>query len=438
MKIFNIVILFCSIVMAPAVLIASPSDSQNSGIIEIPSATAVTPEAPAPSIMPAQSATASPPFTLNSSTYLNTYGLNGNNIDNKYLPFYEDLNFKYLTLSKDLSIEASGWLRYDLLANEYTNRANADFTYGYLNYQPASLPLKLKLGRVYSWFGCANDHYDGIELMLQNIHGFGLGAFAGSEVDSQLHNTPGGVTAGGRLSYDSSLFGIGGSLFYAANNDYLSQYRWGADGWVKPADMLYLFGRYYYDMVDKRLYDGTVKLSLTPLKRVFVNAQYSLFNPASLIDKTSIFWVFNTESYRTIVMDIGYRILDDLSVSFDGSKYMYSSEGNAYSYGGALNYDMHPYAIGLELKKTDSTPTDYLTTRVYIFRNFVMGFYANIDVIYTSYLGELNGYDHSITGHAAVGKTIIKNLKLTLSGDSTDGPYVRHGGFGMLSLKYEL
>jgi hypothetical protein len=67
-----------------------------------------------------------------------------------------------------------------------------------------------------------------------------------------------------------------------------------------------------------------------------------------------------------------------------------------------------------------------------------MGFYADIDAIYTSYLGELNGYNHSITGHIAVGKEIINNLKLTLSGDTIDGPYVRHGGYGMLSLKYSL
>lgn len=227
-------------------------------------------------------------------------------------------------------------------------------------------------------------------------------------------------------------------MFYAANGDYISQERWGVDGWVRPINMLYMFGRYYYDMVDKRAYDGTVKISLTPLRKVFLDAQYGLFNPASLIDKTSIFWVFNTESYRNLNGDIGYRILDNLSLAIEGTKYMYSSEGNSYSYGGRLNYDKQPYALGLELNKVDSTPTDYMTTRIYVFRNFAMGFYANIDAVYTSYLGVLNGYRHSITGHVAVGKSIINNLKLTLSGDSLDGPYMRHGGFAMLSLKYSL
>jgi hypothetical protein len=440
MKIFNIVILLCALIITPAVLLAAQSDNQNSGIIPIPSETEVpvTTGAPAPNTLPAELPTTVLPAILNSSTYLSTYGLNMNNVDNKYMPFYENLNFKYPSLGNNLSIDASGWLRYDLLTSKYTQRTNADFAYGYINYQPGSLPVRLRLGRVYSWFGAANDRYDGVEMLVNNLSGFGLGAFVGSEVDSELHDTPGGITTGGRLSYDSSLFGVGGSLFYAANSGYVSQYRWGMDGWVRPVDMLYLSGRYYYDTVDKRLYDGTIKASLTPWKRVFLNAQYALFNPASLIDKTSIFWVFNTESYRTLVMDIGYRVLDDLSVSLDATRYMYSSDGNAYTYGGRANYDMHPYSIGLELSKTDASPTDYLTTRLYIARNFAMGFYANIDAIFTSYLGEINGYSQSVTGHAAVGKTIINNLKLTLSADSIDGPFIRHGGFGMLSLKYEL
>ncbi|MCL4558698.1 MAG: hypothetical protein M1491_08755 [Deltaproteobacteria bacterium] len=384
-------------------------------------------------------AMASSPINIDSSTYFGAYGLNMNNMDNSYIPFYEDLNLAYpVTSDRELSIEASGWLRYDLLNTVYTNRTAVDMPYGYLDYRPKSAPIALKVGRISSWFGAANDRYDGLELMLGNLYGLGLGAFVGSEVDSELHDAPGGVTTGGRLSYSRSLFGVGGSIFYAENSGDISQERWGIDGWIKPVDMLYLFGRYYYDMIDKRAYDGTLKLSLTPIKKVFVDAQYALFDPASLIDKTSIFWVFNTESYRTVTANVGYRIIDALSLSLDGTRYMYSSDGNAYSYGGTVDYDMRPYAMGLELKKVDSAPTDYLRTRLYLFRSFVMGFYANIEVIYTSYLGELNGYDHSIVGHAAVGKTITNDLKLTLSGDSIDGPFIRHGGFGMLSLKYGL
>ena len=438
MKTVTTFILLLALVVSPAALMAAQSGNAGPAVIPLPESLTVPSSLPSPSLPQVSDTTASPPFILNSSTYLSTYGLSMNNTDNNYLPFYEDLNFKCPVVKNDLSIEASGWLNYDLLTSQYAQRANTDFAYAYLNYTPKQLPLRIKLGRIYSYFGVAGDQYDGMELMLNNIYGFGLDGFAGSEVDSELHNTPGGVTTGGRLFYNNSFFGVGGSMFYAANGDYISQERWGVDGWVRPINMLYLFGRYYYDMVDKRAYDGTVKLSLTPVRRVFLDAQYGLFNPASLIDKTSIFWVFNTESYRNLNGDIGYRILDNLSLAIEGTKYMYSSEGNSYSYGGRLNYDKQPYALGLELNKVDSTPTDYMTTRIYVFRNFAMGFYANIDAIYTSYLGILNGYRHSITGHVAVGKTIINNLKLTLSGDSLDGPYMRHGGFAMLSLKYSL
>ncbi len=438
MKIFNAFILLSTLVMCPAILMAAQSDSTNSSVTAIPSSAIVSSSMSSPSSPLVSDSTASPPFFLNSSTYLSVYGLNVNNTQNNYLPFYEDLNFKYPVLNNDLSIEASGWLNYDFLTSQYAQRANADFAYGYLNYTPKTLPVRIKLGRVYSYFGVASDQYDGMELMLNNIYGFGLDGFIGSEVDSELHNTPGGVTTGGRLFYNNSVFGVGGSLFYAGNNGSISQERWGVDGWVRPINMLYMFGRYYYDLIDKRAYDDTIKISLTPIKSLFLDAQYGLFNPASLIDKTSIFWVFNTESYTNINGDIGYRILDNLSLAIEATQYMYSSEGNSYSYGGRLNYDKQPYAMGFELNKVDSTPTNYLTTRLYIARNFAMGFYADIDVIYASYLGELNGYNHSITGHVAVGKSIINNLKLTLSGDSIDGPYVQHGGFGMLSLKYSL
>ncbi|MGC8578627.1 MAG: hypothetical protein ACP5QW_00725 [bacterium] len=436
MKTFKIVALMLLLIGNPAILFAEENGNGVPSVISIPSSSLISSE-PASSTQ-GNNNTVLQPVILNSNTYLSAYGLNINNTDNDYLPFYEDLNFKYPVLDNTLSVEGAGWLRYDFLTMPYNGRTNADFTYAYLNYTPKDIPLRLKLGRIYSWFGVANDQYDGMELMLNNIYGLGLDAFIGSEVDSQLHNTPGGVTTGGRLSYNNSIFGIGGSMFYSSNDDWISQERWGVDAWIRPVNILYLFGRYYYDMVDKRAYDGTAKISITPINRLFVDGEYSLFNPASLIDKTSIFWVFSTESYRNLKADMGYRILDNLSLAIEGTKYMYSTYGNSYSYGAKINYDKRPYALGLELDKVDSTPTDYLTTRIYAFRNFAMGFYANIDIIYSSYLGELNGYNHSITGHVAVGKEIINKLKLTLSGDTLDGPYVRHGGYGMLSLKYSL
>jgi hypothetical protein len=435
MKISKFFICFLVLLLTPTILIADQTKAKASdtAVIPIPSSS------PLPSLStPETEGGASPSVIFNSNTYLSVYGLNVNNTDNDYLPFYEDINFRYPVLDKDLSVEASGWLRYDFLTEPYNQRTNADFSYAYLNYTPNQLPLRLKLGRIYSWFGVANDRYDGLEFMVNNIYGLGLDGFVGSEVDSELHNTPGGITTGGRLFYNNALFGVGGSVFYSANNDWVSQERWGVDAWLKPINMVYLFGRYYYDIIDKRAYDGTVKISLVPIERLFIDAQYGLFNPASLIDKTSIFWVFNTESYRNLNGDIGYRILDNLSLAVEATKYMYSSYGNSYSYGARLNYDRQPYALGLELNKVDSTPTDYMISRIYAFRSFAMGFYADIDAIYTSYLGELNGYNHSITGHIAVGKEIINNLKLTLSGDTIDGPYVRHGGYGMLSLKYSL
>lgn len=435
MKIFKIVLLMFLLVANPAILLAEEIDNSASSVIPIPSSSFITPK---PSSFSQVNNNMFNQAILNSNTYLSVYGLNINSTNNNYLPFYEDLNFKYPLLDNTLSMEGAGWLRYDFLTMPYNGRTDANYTYVYLNYTPQTIPLSLKLGRIYSWFGVANDQYDGIEVIINNIYGLNLGAFVGSEVDSQLHNTPGGITTGGRLSYNNAYFGIGGSMFYAANNEWISQERWGLDVWVRPINILYFFGRYYYDMVDKRAYDGTVKFSLTPTNKWFINGQYGLFNPASLIDKTSIFWVFSTESYRNLTVDVGYRILDNLSFAIEGTKYMYSSYGNSYSYGAKLDYNKKPYALGLKLDKVDSIPTDYLTTRIYAFRSFAMGFYADIDVIYTSYFGSLNSYNHSITGHVAVGKQIIDNLKLTLSGDTIDGPYVRHGGYGMLSLKYSL
>lgn len=431
MSISKLFISFLVILITPAMLIAAQESETNTSVITIPSSS------PLPVSAAAGDGNTSP-FIFNSNTYLSVYGLTINNVDNDYLPFYEDLNFKYPVLNKDLSVEGAGWFRYDFLTASYNQRTNTDFSYAYLNYTPEQIPLRLKVGRIYSWFGVANDRYDGLEFMINNVYGLGLDGFVGSEVDSELHNAPGGITTGGRFFYNNALFGVGGSMFYATNNDWISQERWGIDGWLKPVNMVYLFGRYYYDLIDKRAYDGTIRISLTPEARLFIDAQYGLFNPSSLIDKTNILWVFNTESYRNLNGDIGYRILNNLSIAVEATKYMYSSYGNSYSYGTRLNYNKQPYTLGLELNKVDSTPTDYLTTRIYAFRSFAMGFYADIDAIFTSYLGELNGYNHSITGHLAIGKELINNLKLTLSGDTIDGPYVRHGGYGMLSVKYSL
>ncbi len=375
---------------------------------------------------------------LSSDTYVGGYNLDVNSTTQHYMPFYESLDLNYPLNNSEISFHASGWLRYDAIDQLYSDRTYSDLSYGYLNYQPKAVPIRFRLGRLNSWFGAADDHYDGFEMLLHTKQGIGFGAFIGNEINELSEYETGNITTGGRVSIDRYMFGLGASAFYTKQGMEIRQARWGLDGWLRPTNMLYLFGRYYYDIVDKELYDGLIKASLTPTNRLFLNAQYAYFNPVSLIDKTSIFWVFSTEFYRTIEGDIGYRLIDNLSIDIDATKYMYSSYGNSYSYGGKLTYDRSPYAAGIELHKADANPTDYLTTRLYVLRNFMMGFYANIDMIYTSYLGELNGYNHSITGQVAVGKNILDDLKVTISADYLDGPYVRHGGFGMLSIKYDL
>ena len=139
---------------------------------------------------------------VNLSGDSNTYVQSREDADKqKILGTYEYLNFSVHDPGKEVSFHFGGWLRYDLKTEEFGNKSNSDLQYGYLSYKSASNNAVVNLGRVMVFEGVAAERVDGMYARTDLAKGFGVSAFGGNPVETEIDLPGNNVIYGGRLSH---------------------------------------------------------------------------------------------------------------------------------------------------------------------------------------------------------------------------------------------
>jgi hypothetical protein len=147
-------------------------------------------------------------ITGTSKTYLRS----GETVDgSNLLPLYEYLDFSVQNPgTESVSIHVGGWLRYDLRDDSFGKNKNSDLQYGYISYGRKTGNAVVNLGRVMVFEGVAAERVDGIYARTDVMGGFGVSAFGGAPVETNI-NLPGNDTIyGGRISHQNAgLYTIG-------------------------------------------------------------------------------------------------------------------------------------------------------------------------------------------------------------------------------------
>ncbi len=350
----------------------------------------------------------------------------------KILSGYEYLDFAVKDIGDEtISFHTGGWLRYNLNNTDETEfgpRSDSDLQYSYLSFKSKTDNTMVNLGRVMVFEGVAAERVDGIYARTDLKGGFGISAFGGTPVETNI-NLPGNdVIYGGRLSHQvSDVYRIGLSALKEEKDS--SDYRKeeGIDLWVHPMNKVDFSGRSSYNDITHGWMEHTYVLMLGP----FSNLRFD--TTASWINYDDYFFRVTTsalslasgivtphEKVRILGEAASYGITDALLLTVDYKNFSYDFAvpnivpDHADYYGGMLKYSVaESGGAGLSLHRMDGQIDrfKYNEYRAYGYKKLGK-FDITADVIEVAYDNAVNGVKDSYTGTLAAQYDITEAWKV--------------------------
>jgi hypothetical protein len=311
-----------------------------------------------------------------SSTYVQSREeSDGSNI----LGGYEYLDFSVQDIGNEaVSFHTGGWLRYDFQDEQFGKRSNSDLQYSYLSFKRATGNTVVNLGRVMVFEGVAAERVDGVYARTDLMGGFGISAFGGAPVETNIDRPGNDVIYGGRISHQGEMYRIGVSVLKEEKNKQDYRTETGIDLWVHPMDKVDVTGRSSYNDITEGWMEHSYALLLGP----FANLQ--LAATASWINYDDYFFQSTTDAFslrsgiiepgekvRILGAEASYPLTDKALVSVDYDNFDYDIAGKADRYGGKVRYSMSESAgagIGYHRMAGETDLLKYHEYRFFYFR----------------------------------------------------------------------
>lgn len=360
-------------------------------------------------------------LTGTSSTYLmSRETASGSNL----LPLYEYLNFGVNNLGKEsISFQFGGYLRYDLNNNEVFGKdKNSDLQYAYLSYRKAESNLVVNLGRVMVFEGVAAERMDGAYARTDLKGGFGVSAFGGVPVETNIDLPGNNSEYGARVSHQiPNLYAIGLSYLKEEKNSEDFRKEEGVDLWFRPLNKVEILGKSSYNLITSGWMQHTYNLLLGPFAKLRFNTEYSSINYGDFFTgATSSVFTFQpggpidpNEKVTILGETVSYAFMGGLNASVDYKNYDYEIAGNAKYYGGRVAYTATSGGAGLSIHRMDGEVDrlSYDEYRVYGYKKINKADVA-LDLLLVAYDVAINGVDNAYSFSLAAGYELSEKLKL--------------------------
>ncbi len=350
----------------------------------------------------------------------------------KILGGYEYLDLAVSDLGSDtVSFHTGGWLRYDLKGEEFGNKTNNDLSYSYLSFKSKTDNTIVNLGRVMVFEGVAAERVDGLYARTDLAGNFGVSAFGGSPVETNINEPGNNVIYGTRVSHQiPGLYIVGLSYLQEKKNSEDFRKEEGVDLWFRPLDKVELFGWSKYNAETRNWMDITYNLGLGPFAALKLNTIASWISYRDYFDGTTnpAFGfkpdVINpSEKVAILGEEAVYSLTNETSVSVDYKGYTYDIAGDAKYYGATVRYGAESGGAGLSYHQMDGG-TDrlkYKEYRVYGYRKIGKTDLA-LDLLDVAYAAEINGVKNAYSASAAAGYELTDNLKAVLDAEYSKNP----------------
>ncbi len=353
----------------------------------------------------------------------NTYVSSREDADgSKVLGAYEYLNLSAGDPGKELSFQFGGWLRYDFKTEEFGNKSTSDLQYAYLSYKSSNSNAVVNLGRVMVFEGVATDRVDGIYARTDLAKGFGVSAFGGVPVETEI-NLPGNdIIYGARLTHQiPGLYRIGISALKEEKNSEDFRKEEGIDLWFRPINKIELMGNSKYNEITKDWASHQYFLVLGPFANIRFNTEASFINYKDYFTgATSSAFMFQpavldqNEKVTILGEQVAFGVTDNLNISVDFKGYTYSIAGDAKYYGGNIKYSVAKKGgAGLSVHVMDGKDDrlKYDEYRAYVFGKFGKA-EVTLDGLDVSYKEPINGVKDAYSISLAAAYELMEKLKV--------------------------
>ena len=326
-------------------------------------------------------------------------------------PLYEYLDFKTEgSETGAISFHFAGWARTDLTGRTGGTKTNNELQYAYISYQSKKNNALLNAGRLYVFEGVASEQIDGLYARSDLRYGFGLSAYGGSPVETDLDGRGGDSIYGGRVTHQvAGRYIIGLSYLKEENDSAEFREEEGIDLWWRAAAKFEIQGRSWYNAVTSGWMQHNYYLLFGPFSKLKVNVEASQINYEDYFHTTTLS-AFQTpsldpnETVQILGGALEYPFTPALSGIIDYKNYDYDIAGGADYYGGRLAYAVSAYTAGFSIYRMDGS-TDRLKYGEY--RGYARKTWgktdATIDLLLVSYDEPINGVENAYTAVGAVG-----------------------------------
>ncbi len=353
---------------------------------------------------------------------------------NKILGGYEYLDFAVQDIGNEtISFHTGGWLRYDFRQEEFDKKSNSDLQYSYLSFKSKTDNTVINLGRVMVFEGVAAERVDGAYARTDLMGGFGVSAFGGTPVETNI-NLPGNdIIYGARLSHQTGdIYKIGVSALKEEKDSYDYRKEAGIDVWVHPYSKVDFSGRSSYNDVTHGWMENTYVLALGPFASLRLDTTASWINYDDYFYNvkdadpnhkygatTSALSIMSGiipagEKVRILGEAASYNITDKMFITADYRNYDYDLEGTANYYGGTLKYSLTGSGgagFGYHRMDGDTDRLRYDEYRVYGYKK-IGKLDLTADIIDVAYKSAINGVKDAYSGSLAAQYDISEAWKV--------------------------
>ncbi len=326
----------------------------------------------------------------------------------KVLGAYEYLNFAVQNIGDEtISFHAGGWMHYDFRQDELGRKSPSDLQYFYLSFKSNTDNAIVNLGRVMVFEGVATERVDGAYARTDLQGGFGVSAFGGSPVETNIDEPGNNVIYGGRLSHQfGDIYRIGLSALREEKDSQDYRKEEGVDVWVHPIDKVDLTGRSSYNDATKGWMEHTYVLMLGPFAKMrfdttasWINYDDYFYQATTSALRVLSGQILDDEKVRILGEAASYAVTDKVLIAADLKNYEYTMNGKANYFGGSVKYTLQEaggagIGIGYHRMDGDTKKLKYNEYRGYGYKK-IDKIDVTADVNVVSYDSRINGVKYS-------------------------------------------
>jgi len=341
-----------------------------------------------------------------------------------------------------ISVQASGWGRYDFDTPVTGDRDDGELSYAYVSMPIEPLHARVNFGRQYITMSAAPEQVDGLYLS-SRISGFGIDVFGGSPPSLDADNRSGDSIYGGRLSHQMpGVYEIGASYLKEQNDSTDFREEYSGDIWLSPVSWLNVEGQSLYNNETDGWAEHSYRLNLgvqqVKLYGEYSKVDYEHFFQATTTDAFSSVLISPKESYDATGGGLVFSFSNGAQVIGHYKHYSYDIAGDADTYGGDINYAGEMFSAGVSAGRTNG---DVDELKYDLYRAFISASGDTLDVtldgVLVAYDVKINDTKQSVAATATLGYKPVKNLRVGVDGTYSETPEFKNETRGMFTIDYE-